>query len=245
MQTCNQIFSSCNFDLFLRILSAICLGFILGFEREITNKYAGLRTHILVCLGACVFTILSIYGFPAMIYEDIPNYRPTGIRDTARVAAQVVTGIGFIGAGTVLRNGPTVFGLTTAATLFVAAAIGMACGAGMYGVAISASIISVAVLTLIRVFERRVLNKSAKNIRRLKIHLHCENEFIDAIKDYITSNFKSMNSLKITKSIDNPNMTKISLVIELVNKRPIQHIYSKLEGLEGIISISVETLTDR
>ena len=61
-----------------------------------------------------------------MIYEDIPNYRPTGIRDTARVAAQVVTGIGFIGAGTVLRNGPTVFGLTTAATLFVAAAIGMA-----------------------------------------------------------------------------------------------------------------------
>lgn len=245
MQTCNHIFTTCNFDLFLRILSAICLGFILGFEREITNKYAGLRTHILVCLGACVFTILSIYGFPAMIYEDIPNYRPTGIRDTARVAAQVVTGIGFIGAGTVLRNGPTVFGLTTAATLFVAAAIGMACGAGMYGVAISASIISVAVLTLIRVFERRVLNKSAKNIRRLKIHLHCENEFIDSIKDYLTSNFKSMNSLKITKSIDNPNITKVSLVIELVNKRPIQHIYSKLEGLDGITSISVETLTDK
>lgn len=245
MEIVNNIFSTYNIDLFLRILAAIGLGFLLGFEREITNKCAGLRTHILVCLGACVFTILSIYGFPAMIYEDIPNYRPTGIRDTARVAAQVVTGIGFIGAGTVLRNGPTVFGLTTAATLFVAAAIGMACGAGMYGVAISATVISVAVLTLIRVFEHRVLNKNLKNIKRLKIHLHCKNDHIDTVKEYLTNNFKSMNSLKINKSIDNPNITKISLVIELVNKRPIQHIYNKLEGLEGINSISVETLTDK
>lgn len=245
MQTCNHILTHYNVDLFMRIFSAIALGFILGIEREITNKYAGLRTHILVCLGACVFTILSIYGFPAMIYEDIPNYRPTGIRDTARVAAQVVTGIGFIGAGTVLRNGPTVFGLTTAATLFVAASIGMACGAGMYGIAVSASVLSVAILTLIRIFERKVLNKSVKNIRRLKIYLHCENDFIDSIKDYLTATFKNINSLKMTKSVDNPNITKISLVVELVNKRPIQHIYSKLEGLEGINSISVETLNDK
>lgn len=245
MQTCNHILTHYNVDLFMRIFSAIALGFILGIEREITNKYAGLRTHILVCLGACVFTILSIYGFPAMIYEDIPNYRPTGIRDTARVAAQVVTGIGFIGAGTVLRNGPTVFGLTTAATLFVAASIGMACGAGMYGIAVSASVLSVAILTLIRIFERKVLNKSVKNIRRLKIHLHCDNDFIDSIKDYLTATFKNINSLKMTKSVDNPNITKISLVVELVNKRPIQHIYSKLEGLEGINSISVETLNEK
>lgn len=245
MQTLNHIFTSYNVDLFMRIITAICLGFILGFEREITNKCAGLRTHILVCLGACVFTVLSIYGFPAMIYEDIPNYRPTGIRDTARVAAQVVTGIGFIGAGTVLRNGPTVFGLTTAATLFVAAAIGMACGAGMYGVAISTAIISVGVLTLIRVFERKVLNKSIQNIRRLKIHMHCENENVDVIKDYLVSNFKSVNSLKMNKLIENPDMSKISMIIELVNKRPIQHIYSKLEGLEGISSLSVEILNDK
>lgn len=245
MQILNHIFTSYNVDLFMRIVTAICLGFILGFEREITNKCAGLRTHILVCLGACVFTILSIYGFPAMIYEDIPNYRPTGIRDTARVAAQVVTGIGFIGAGTVLRNGPTVFGLTTAATLFVAAAIGMACGAGMYGVAISTAIISFAVLTLIRIFERRVLNKSIKNIRRLKIHMHCENENVDAIKEYLVSNFKSVNSLKMNKLIENPDMSKITMIVELINKRPIQHIYSKLEGLEGISSISVEILNDK
>ena len=167
-----NIFSPLNIELTIRILSAIALGFILGFEREITNKYAGLRTHILVCLGACVFTIISIYGFP-MFSGDIPDYHPNGIRDTARVAAQVVTGIGFIGAGTVLRNGPTVFGLTTAATLWMAASIGLACGSGMYGVATIATLASVCVLTLIRVFERKVLNRSSKNIRSMKIVLFC------------------------------------------------------------------------
>ena len=188
----NHIFSAYNIDILLRVISAICLGFIIGFEREITNKYAGLRTHILVCLGACVFTIISIYGFPELVNADIPNYNPTGIRDTARVAAQVVTGIGFIGAGTVLRNGPTVFGLTTAATLFMAASIGMACGAGMYGLAIAASIISVAVLTLIRIFEKRVLNRCSKNIKRLKINLHCDNDNVDNIRDTVISNFKKL-----------------------------------------------------
>ncbi|MCM1265299.1 MAG: MgtC/SapB family protein [Candidatus Gastranaerophilales bacterium] len=232
-----------NIDIFMRVVSAICLGFIIGFEREITNKYAGLRTHILVCLGACVFTIISIYGFPALVNCEIQN--PTGIRDTARVAAQVVTGIGFIGAGTVLRNGPTVFGLTTAATLFMAASIGMACGAGMFGLAITASIISVAVLTLIRIFERRVLNRSMKNIKRLTINLHCDNEKVDTIRDYMVSNFKTVNALKMHKLIENPEKTKLSMVVELVSKRPIQHIYDKLGTMDGIESISIDTVNEK
>ncbi len=241
----NHIFSAYNIDILLRVISAICLGFIIGFEREITNKYAGLRTHILVCLGACVFTIISIYGFPELVNADIPNYNPTGIRDTARVAAQVVTGIGFIGAGTVLRNGPTVFGLTTAATLFMAASIGMACGAGMYGLAIAASIISVAVLTLIRIFEKRVLNRCSKNIKRLKINLHCDNDNVDNIRDFVISNFKTVETLKMHKLIENPDMTKLSLVVEIINKRPIQYIYDKLEELDGIESVAIDTVNGK
>ena len=241
----NHIFSAYNIDILLRVISEICLGFIIGFEREITNKYAGLRTHILVCLGACVFTIISIYGFPELVNADIPNYNPTGIRDTARVAAQVVTGIGFIGAGTVLRNGPTVFGLTTAATLFMAASIGMACGAGMYGLAIAASIISVAVLTLIRIFEKRVLNRCSKNIKRLKINLHCDNDNVDNIRDFVISNFKTVETLKMHKLIENPDMTKLSLVVEIINKRPIQYIYDKLEELDGIESVAIDTVNGK
>ena len=239
------IFSNFNIDISLRVISAICLGFVVGFEREITNKYAGLRTHILVCLGACVFTIISIYGFPELVDWQIEGYNPTGVRDTARVAAQVVTGIGFIGAGTVLRNGPTVFGLTTAATLFMAASIGMACGAGMYGLAIIASILSLAVLTLIRVFEKRVLNRSSKNIRRLKGNLHCHDENIDSIRDYVVSNFKTVEALKMHKLVENPDMTKFSIVVEIVSKRPVQYIYDKLGTLEGIESISIDTVNEK
>lgn len=240
-----NIMTSYNIDLFLRVFSAICLGFIIGFEREITNKYAGLRTHILVCLGACVFTIISIYGFPELVNWQIDGYNPTGVRDTARVAAQVVTGIGFIGAGTVLRNGPTVFGLTTAATLFMAASVGMACGAGMYGLAIVAAILSVAVLTLIRIFEKNVLNRCTKNVRRLKINVHCKNEHIDELREYMVSNFKYTDALKMHKLLENPDMTKFSIVVEVMSKRPIQYVYDKLETLKGIESISIDTVNDK
>ena len=95
METLTEIF---DISIVVRVLSAVLLGFAIGLEREMTNKYAGLRTNILVCLGACVFTIISIYGFP-MVSVTGDEF---GTRDTARVAAQVVTGIAFIGGGTVL-----------------------------------------------------------------------------------------------------------------------------------------------
>ena len=146
-------------EILMRVFSACMLGFAIGLEREMTNKYAGLRTNILVCLGACLFTIISIYGFPTVVTDEHAN----GIRDTARVAAQVVTGIGFIGGGTVLRHGATVFGLTTAATLWMVASIGMACGAGQYLIAVVSTVISILILVSVRVFEKSMLIKSTKN----------------------------------------------------------------------------------
>ena len=168
-----------QFDLSIciRLISSVLLGFVVGLEREMTNKYAGLRTNILVCVGACVFTIISIYGFP-MVSVTGDEF---GTRDTARVAAQVVTGIGFIGGGTVLRHGATVFGLTTAATLWAVASIGMACGAGMFGVAIVTTILSIIVLVSVRLFEKNVLVSSTKNIIRLKVSLTCANEKSNSI----------------------------------------------------------------
>ncbi len=154
-----------NIDFFIRIGAAMIFSFCIGLERELTNKYAGLRTHILVALGACIFTLVSIYGFPTFASGDnvIVN-QATGVRDTARVAAQVVTGIGFIGAGTVLRNGPIVLGLTTAATLWIAASIGMACGAGMFDIAFAGSVLAILTLVIVRMFEKRVLPRSTKKV---------------------------------------------------------------------------------
>jgi putative Mg2+ transporter-C (MgtC) family protein len=117
----------------LKLAVAIGLGGLVGLERQLTRKPAGLRTHMLVCLGACLFTVVSIEGFGA---------------DPARVAAGVVTGIGFLGAGAIMGSGHHVRGITTAATLWVTAAIGLCVGAGMYVTAILSSVLVFAVLKL-------------------------------------------------------------------------------------------------
>ncbi len=127
-------------EIVLRLLLALVLGAGIGFQRERMKKPAGLRTHILICLGAALFTVISIYGFADSV-------------DPSRVAAGVVTGIGFLGAGVIFRSlkGDVVVGLTTAASVWVTAAIGLACGVGMYLVAFIVAVISVLVLMLPKV----------------------------------------------------------------------------------------------
>lgn len=105
------------------VLAAV-LGGLVGMEREWNNHAAGFRTHILVCLGAATIMLLSIYGFSQFVNEA--NVR----MDPARLAAQVISGVGFLGAGAILRNGPVISGLTTAASVWVVAAIGLCVGAG-------------------------------------------------------------------------------------------------------------------
>ena len=234
-----------NLELILRLFLALILGFALGLERELTNKYAGLRTHILVCLGACVFTILSVYGFPTFaIGDNVIIDQATGVRDTARIAAQIVTGIGFIGAGTVLRNGPMVFGLTTAATLWIAASIGMACGTGMYDIAIVSTLISVGVLTIIRVFERRILPSSGKQIKRYKVSVYCNGNDVRTIYDYLVTRVDDMRDFTSKKLIENPEKSKISASFELSNKKLVNEIYYKLGDITDADSVSIQELND-
>ena len=123
----------------LRLLLSAVLGGAIGFQREMSHKPAGLRTHILISLGSALFTVVSIFGF-------------AGTVDPARVAAGVVTGIGFIGAGVIFRGmkGDKVVGITTAASVWITAAIGIACGVGLYIIAVATTAISVIVLCLPR-----------------------------------------------------------------------------------------------
>ena len=229
----------------LSLLLALVLGFALGLERELTNKYAGLRTHILVCLGACVFTLISIHGFPTFAPGDnVDISQATGIRDTARVAAQIVTGIGFIGAGTVLRNGPMVVGLTTAATLWVAASIGMACGAGMYEVAIFSTILSVAVLTLIRIFERQFLPTGAKQTKRYKVSIYCDIDDAKKIYDYLISSVDCMRDFSSKKLIENPSKSKVTSTFEICNKKLIDDIYKNLSEMVSQDALSIQELNE-
>ncbi|NIO45119.1 MAG: magnesium transporter MgtC [Candidatus Aenigmarchaeota archaeon] len=118
----------------IKIIIATICGGIIGYEREISRKAAGLRTHILVCLGSAIFTVLSLQAFPGA--------------DTSRVAAYIIAGIGFIGAGTVIQTKEKVIGLTTAASLWITASIGMAVGSEFYILALIATIISYFTLKL-------------------------------------------------------------------------------------------------
>ncbi len=232
-------------DILIRILSALLLGFIIGLEREMTNKYAGLRTNILVCLGACIFTIISIYGFPTFADGDnVIVSQATGVRDTARIAAQVVTGIGFIGGGTVLRHGANVFGLTTAATLWVAASIGMACGAGMYSVAIIGTILSIITLVSVRVFEKNILVSSTKNTKRLRVNITCINEKSDNIYNYLIENYSHLREISKKLNKQDENLTKINVILDVVGKKPIQAMYKTFQKVEGIESISIQEFVE-
>lgn len=125
----------------MRIFVAGLLGGVIGFEREFRAKEAGVRTHFIVALGSALFMIISQYAF-------------SGRFDAARVAAQVVSGIGFIGAGVIIFQKNVVRGITTAAGLWVAAAIGLACGAAMYSVAIAATLMTVLVLETMHFITR-------------------------------------------------------------------------------------------
>ena len=177
-----QYFQIADADIMIRIVFAIILGSVIGLERELTNKSAGLRTQIMVCLGACIFTILSIYGFSTAV-----TLYPLG--DPSRVAAQIITGIGFIGAGTVLRQGLTVTGLTTASTLWIVAAIGMACGCGKLSIAVVSTVLAIAVLVLIRILEVKIMPRNLKHMRKLKISFLCKYDEYDDVYKKLTDMF--------------------------------------------------------
>jgi putative Mg2+ transporter-C (MgtC) family protein len=144
-------FSQEPWNLVFRIFVAAVLGGTLGMERDIHGRGAGLRTHLLVSSGAALFLILSTHISKAGVATS------TGfsmVTDPGRIAAQIVTGIGFIGAGVIIREGFTIRGLTTAACLWMAAAIGMASGAGFYIIALATTVLALFSLILLRRLER-------------------------------------------------------------------------------------------
>ena len=147
-----------EYEFLLRLLCAAVMGGLIGLEREYRAKEAGFRTHFLVAMGSALFMIVSAYGFNDALTSDLHRW------DVSRVAAQVVSGIGFIGAGTIIfrKTENVVVGLTTAAGLWVTAAIGLACGGGMYVLAIGSTLMVLVGLEAFNFFLRR-LDKHRKS----------------------------------------------------------------------------------
>jgi putative Mg2+ transporter-C (MgtC) family protein len=169
-------------EVFLRLALAAVLGATIGFERELREREAGLRTHLLVCLGSALFTIISAYGF----HEFLTSGDAVVRADPTRIAAQIVTGIGFLGAGAIIRQGISVRGLTTAATLWVAAAIGMAAGAGYYPGAVIGTVLTLVALGPLRLAAYPIFERLRPEERSVVIHLRHDaraGQLLDALDD--------------------------------------------------------------
>ena len=155
-----------------RVFLAILLGFILGLERELYKRPAGLRTHILVCIASCLIMLVSMYGFKGA--------------DPARIAAQVVSGVGFLGAGAIMREdkGNGIKGITTAATIWMSAMIGLACGNGFYFGAVLVTVCSLVILTILRRVETKMV-ASSKYKSKVFITIKFEEEIIANLRDML------------------------------------------------------------
>jgi putative Mg2+ transporter-C (MgtC) family protein len=165
-----HILPSLRLDLLIQLVLAVVLGGIVGLERELKGKPAGLRTNILICMGAALFTALSIQ-----------LARGTG--DPGRVAAQILTGVGFIGAGTILHTRGSVTGLTSAATIWVVAAIGMALGAAAYVEAIGTTLLVTVVLSGLGVVERYLERQQTRS--KIVIHARPEATALDDLRELV------------------------------------------------------------
>ena len=165
-------------EIFLRLLCAMIVGLIIGTEREYTHRPAGMRTHILVALGSCAVMITG-----ELIFAEYKAYG--AMPDPARLSAQVITGVGFLGAGTILREGPSVKGLTTAASLWSVACLGIAAGAGYFSVAIAGMVLIFITLTIFEVLQFKligpdtelhsyILNTDDVSLGLQALHLHAQ-----------------------------------------------------------------------
>ena len=225
-------------DIIIRVLFSVVLGFVIGFEREITSKFAGLRTHILVCVGSCVFTILSIFVFPTVSAGG----NPVAFGDPARIAAQVLTGIGFIGGGTVLRHGSSVFGLTTAATLWTTASIGMAAGCGSLVLAVISTIITMIVLILIRKLETGILRKFTQKTATIRATLIVDIQQVPEVIRAISTKFDKIVEINHTKGDRMDDKEKIYVVTKVVSQNPVLEMYNKITEIDNIENVFITNM---
>ncbi|MBM7573123.1 MgtC/SapB family protein [Aquibacillus albus] len=216
-----------NFILMMnRIFFALILSGLIGFERELKNHSAGFRTHILVGVGSCLMMLLSLYGFEA--YTQ--NYEYVRF-DPARIPSYVISGIGFLGAGTIIVNGMTIRGLTTAASIWAVAGLGLVVGAGMYKAAVLTTIVILLSLVLLNNLERHF--RSKKN--RIAIQLVVAN---DLNIDQLLSIFKEKNvkveKLEIEKEAEDRRLFIYLSHTKTINKFKLFDHISKIDHIKQV-----------
>ena len=212
-------------EIFLRLAAALVAGGIIGYERERDSQPAGLRTHMILALGAALVMILSVN---------------IGIKfgsDPARLAAQVISGIGFLGAGAILRFGFNVKGLTTASTLWTTAMVGMAIGYGYYLVSLFAVVITIIVLTLVERFEKKFVRVNV--IRTVVVDVHEREGILREVRKTISKMADALLAFSVQKSVKNKHM-RLEIVARFKRNEKLEDMLEVISSIEGVKGIKIE-----
>lgn len=184
------------YDTLFRLILTVVIGGLIGYEREFNNRPAGFRTHILVCVGAAVISMIQLYSIEETIklIQQYPTLENALKVDIGRLGAQVVTGVGFLGAGTIMRDKGSVKGLTTAASIWSVACIGLAIGLGYYTLSIMSAVCVFLVLVILKKFEKRFIEKT--KIIKLSVQHHNEIDSIQKIAQYLKQQNIKVNNIE-------------------------------------------------
>ena len=219
-----------NVEMLLRLLTAAALGSLIGFERERLLWAAGIRTHMLVCVGSCLIMIVSQYGFSSILTEK------NVVLDPSRIAAQVVSGIGFLGAGAILARGEIVKGLTTAASIWTVAAVGLAVGGGLYLAASTSTVIILIILAGIKPLEEAY--RSRNQSCQLKIEVDNGGLTPEVLKEALGLRTGQIKRFLVENRNQN-GTDELSILLSKVSSQDIASYPDKLRELDGVRAVMV------
>lgn len=220
-------------DIVIRLAVAVLLGMIVGYERERHNQPAGFRTHAMLAVGACLAMTVSI-NMAMQFYPDAPN------GDPARLAAQVISGIGFLGAGAILRYGASVKGLTTATSLWTVAIVGLAVGAGHYFAATATVIAMLIVLSILNVLEKKYI----RTYRVLEIVVSAQQN--PSLVEDLQAIFKSMKKSVISLGVEEKPLSQeltVNVVVKTLENEPLVELRKAMEAITGISYLKIDSIS--
>lgn len=208
---------------------ALVLGLAVGAEREWQGKPAGMRTHALIAVGACLFVLAGRYGFP----ESDPNTPGT---DPARIAAQVVTGVGFLGAGVIFFHRNLVFGMTTAASIWSTTAIAIACGAGLYWAAVAVAVAQLGVVAGLAPVED-IIARHAKHTGRLHLKYTTSSALTEVLSRCTDKGF---TVIEINGENGEGESSERTTDLVLAGRGSVKDLTAELSAMEGMVGVTYE-----
>ncbi|MGP4042258.1 MgtC/SapB family protein [Gracilibacillus sp. D59] len=224
-----EIFDAEFIQSITRLAIALILSGLIGFERELNKHSAGFRTHILVGVSSCLMMLLSINGFDSFI-ENYENIR----FDPARIPSYVISGIGFLGAGTIIVHGGTIRGLTTAASIWAVAGLGLIVGIGMYKEAFVTTLIILISLVVLNKFEQRLHRKNHHIVFEVKLSKERNaSKFIEHVQSF------PIEIREFDISNESPEITKIKMYIDAIHQKKRENLYEWLLEQEDIKKIKI------